>query len=282
MLMFFYALSLRVGKYGFTENRYYGLLLGIWLLFSLGYFIVKKGKDTILLAILLCLMTLVGTFGPFSGVNIGKGSQIKRLTKMLKENQALKNNAIDKNSNLDGKEKEEVIRILEYLSQRQALGEVEYLPKDFKLANTKAVFGFSEEFEATAYNGVANYTFKEQGMDIKGYDTIYFTQVYDGFQKLESGPFTIKEKDQTIEIYGEQKDGEPIFRFNVVDLNNKITALEKTGIQGEELTLTKDVGGKSYKLIFSFINLYKNLEREDAVITYNMEWYLLEKTNKDM
>ena len=201
---------------------------------------------------------------------------------MLKENQALKNNAIDKNSNLDGKEKEEVIRILEYLSQRQALGEVEYLPKDFKLANTKAVFGFSEEFEATDYNGVANYTFKEQGMDIKGYDTIYFTQVYDGFQKLESGPFTIKEKDQTIEIYGEQKDGEPIFRFNVVDLNNKITALEKTGIQGEELTLTKDVGGKSYKLIFSFINLYKNLEREDAVITYNMEWYLLEKTNKDM
>ena len=82
LALLFLAVSIRLGDYGFTVNRYLVLLLGIWLSITCLYFIFGKGK-IIFIPVSLCLLFLLASFGPWGVFEVSERSQINRLKEIL-------------------------------------------------------------------------------------------------------------------------------------------------------------------------------------------------------
>lgn len=82
LVLLFLAVSIRLGDYGFTVNRYLVLLLGIWLAIACLYFVGGKGK-IIFIPVSLCLLFLLASFGPWGVFQVSERSQVKRLKEIL-------------------------------------------------------------------------------------------------------------------------------------------------------------------------------------------------------
>ncbi len=68
--MLFYAIYQRLEQYGFTEDRYYVVLLGLWLLGISIYFIFSKTRNIKHILISFTATVLLSQFGPWSLLNI--------------------------------------------------------------------------------------------------------------------------------------------------------------------------------------------------------------------
>jgi len=77
------ALNRRIGDYGFTELRYSGLVLALWLFGISLYYALRRQSSFRMIPISLCGTLLVCMAGPLSPRHIGQQSQQSRLEKML-------------------------------------------------------------------------------------------------------------------------------------------------------------------------------------------------------
>lgn len=76
--LLFWAIGYRIYSYGFTHERYYVLLLSIWLAVVVGYFLVKKTPKIKFIPISMCIAALFSIAGPQSADSISKRSQLLR------------------------------------------------------------------------------------------------------------------------------------------------------------------------------------------------------------
>ena len=93
IVVLFFAISIRIGDYGITINRYIIVLLGIWLSFISAYFIT--GKTNIkMIPISLSIIIFMTSFGPWGMFAVSERSQAGRLEKILTEAAFLKEGKI--------------------------------------------------------------------------------------------------------------------------------------------------------------------------------------------
>jgi hypothetical protein len=85
-LMLFVAIFKRLQQYGFTEERYFVLLLALWLTGIIGYFLIGKKGDIRVIPGSLFLLTILAVFTAFP---VARVSQLNRLEKVLVENELL-------------------------------------------------------------------------------------------------------------------------------------------------------------------------------------------------
>jgi len=76
--LLFWAILYRVNLYGFTHERYYVLLLSIWLTIVVAYFLIQKNPKIKFIPISLCIGGLLSIAGPQSAHSISKNSQLSR------------------------------------------------------------------------------------------------------------------------------------------------------------------------------------------------------------
>lgn len=76
--LLFWAILYRINLYGFTYERYYVLLLAIWLTIVVGYFLIQKDPKIKFIPISLCIAGLLSIAGPQSANNVSKNSQLAR------------------------------------------------------------------------------------------------------------------------------------------------------------------------------------------------------------
>jgi len=135
--LLFIALYKRIADYNFTEWRYLGLVLAIWIAGMLLYMVISNQKRLSLYAKSMFLLVLLCTFGPLSAFKISINAQISELDELLS---TLKNkNELSFNS----EQYERFKSIINYLNNRKAL------------EKTEAYFGFNptEAFSETgSYN----------------------------------------------------------------------------------------------------------------------------------
>ena len=110
LAMMFVSIGIRIKGYGVTENRYYVIALGLWLLFSMVYLALAKDKPRkwVLLAS-LAVVTLVSVFGPVSSFSIAKESQNKRLENLIAPYGAL---PLPETTDIPNKDRQEIVAIL--------------------------------------------------------------------------------------------------------------------------------------------------------------------------
>ncbi|MGZ4086128.1 MAG: DUF4153 domain-containing protein, partial [Bacteroidia bacterium] len=86
----------RIHDYGITENRYYILVLAIWLAAVAAYFLFSRIKNIKVIPVSLCLIAFLSSFGPWSSFSVSKRSQLNRLEELLRANGILVKGKISK------------------------------------------------------------------------------------------------------------------------------------------------------------------------------------------
>ena len=82
--MLFWAILYRINLYGITHERYYVLILSLWLSVVVVYFIFQKQPKIKFIPISLFFTGIISIAGPQSADSISKKSQLNRFESYIK------------------------------------------------------------------------------------------------------------------------------------------------------------------------------------------------------
>jgi hypothetical protein len=205
LVIMFISIGIRINAYGITENRYFVVLLGLWVTGVMIYLNLTKSRRNIVMPISLAIIALLSVSGPWSAYSVSKLSQSIRFENILDRNDMISNNMVFKPSaEIAENDRNEISEILMYFSNNHNLSDLKYLPAEFKLENMEATFGFplhqrgyqpEDGFFSFNINSMNN-----EAVDIKGYD--YLFDFRNNYQKksMKAGNLEIQYTNQEAEI----------------------------------------------------------------------------------
>lgn len=281
LAMMFVSMGIRVNAYGITENRYYVLVLGIWITCIMIYFSSVKNLRNIVIPFTLSIIALLSVFGPLSSYSVSMYSQNMRLKSILVSNDMLKDGRIQPNPNVSDKDRSEVSRILDYFGSSHSYSEVRYLPRGFTTENMKDVFGFG--YESTGSNSADRYFYYMNSslggpIDIAGYDYLIDGRWLYGKQTAGTGNLDAV-YDQSTSVLKINYNGNIIYEK---DLNDFITGLadkygtggKDTRISPDDMVLVDSSGRADVKIFFTSISGNRNSSSGRAAAD-GVDFYLL-------
>lgn len=188
LVMMFVSISIRIGDYGFTENRYYILIVGVWATLVIIFLNINKGKNNVILPISLAIVAILTVCGPWSAFNVSVHSQNQRLITILEKNDMIEDRLIVKgNDDIEVIDRQEITEILYYFADFHNLSEVQYLPENFNLSDMENIFGFTESVRYEDKSAYFNYRSSyEKPIDITGYNYIFNFKSYNYFDNGEA------------------------------------------------------------------------------------------------
>jgi hypothetical protein len=83
IVMLLLAVWKRIGQYGVTENRYFLVVLSLWLTGIAVYFTVSRVKSIKIIPLSLCSLAFLTCFGPWGAYAVSARSQLGRLESLL-------------------------------------------------------------------------------------------------------------------------------------------------------------------------------------------------------
>jgi hypothetical protein len=89
IVMLLLAIWKRIDQYGITENRYFLVVLSLWLAGIALFFIFKRSRNIKVIPMTLCLVALVTIGGPWGAYAVSRRSQTARLERLLAANDML-------------------------------------------------------------------------------------------------------------------------------------------------------------------------------------------------
>ncbi|MGI6627942.1 MAG: DUF4153 domain-containing protein [Bacillota bacterium] len=143
LAMMFFSIGIRIKFYGITENRYYVLALGMWVLGSMIYLNLAREKRSVILPISLAVVVALSVIGPWSSFAVSKWSQNRRLERLCAQHGMISDGSIIPSSQVTQADQKEIVAILQYFARYHDLSDVRLLPQGFALAQFEQVFGFS-------------------------------------------------------------------------------------------------------------------------------------------
>jgi len=90
-VVLFLSVWRRIGEYGVTETRYFGVTAALWLAAVSLYYIFSRKKDLRILPASVCLVLFLASFGPWGALSISARSQVARLKGLLEQSGLLVN-----------------------------------------------------------------------------------------------------------------------------------------------------------------------------------------------
>jgi len=280
IVLLFVAIFSRVLQYGYTEARYFVLLISVWLTSVVLYFIFFKKATIKFIPISLFVFGVFALIFPyFNAFSVSKRSQENELKQLLSENKLLVNGLIDFKAPIADSVKTDVEDKFEYLTERK---DNEFI-KSFLDAKTKKLVdkdnywynGLFKNVKFTAVNldnyiriftnkntyDINNYNYyikSENRGDIEttiGKDVIEITNTYN-----------FKNPTYEIKINEEVKDIMPQIK---AFCNNYKSASKD--VQVDDLSFTFDIQNYQIKILFDSINWYK----KDGNLTFEGATYLV-------
>jgi hypothetical protein len=92
ILMLAFAIYIRVKDYGITENRYFIIVLALWLFMNALYFLLSSVKNIKVIPMSLFFVALLSGFGSWNAFSVSKTSQSNRLLAFAEQYGMLKEN----------------------------------------------------------------------------------------------------------------------------------------------------------------------------------------------
>lgn len=262
LVIMFVSIGIRIRAYGITENRYFVVLLGLWVTGVMIYLNLAKNKRNIIMPISLAIIALLSVFGPWNAYSVSKLSQNIRFESILERNDMLKNNMVVKASGeLPEKDKNEISEILLYFSNKHSLKDVKCLPADFMLENMENTFGF--QFQQRVYQpsneGYFNYFIKmlEKPVIIKGYDYLFDIMSYQQEMSMKADNLEVHFSNQTtgLEVLLEGKE---IYSTKIISyvqlLNDKFKSTMNQQRTLDEMTFEDSNQKVDVKFVFRNVN----------------------------
>lgn len=286
LLMMFISIFQRIFQYGITENRYYIVVLGFWVLGIMIYFSAKRNYNNAIIPISLSLLVLVSVFGPFSSFAISKYSQNKRLQEILVRNSMLVNGTIIPNADVSQEHKKEISNIINYFSQNHELGDIKILPDGFAVDDMENVMGFKyipynlDPYERDRYFYFA--TNSQEPIDINDFQ--YYLNMNSWDEELkEIGGYTISYNREK-SILTVRGNGEEILQQDLRAFVKEIYAKENMGIDikknfldMEDMTFEFSYidSAKVIKFKIIFLSVNGRVEGDNNIMLEGVDYILL-------
>lgn len=264
--LLYVAIFTRVLQYGYTEARYFVLLISVWLTSVMLYFIFFKKTTIKFIPISLFVFGVFALILPcFNAFSVSRRSQEKELKQLLIENQLLINGKIDFNKTINDSIKDQVENKLEFLSERL---DKEYLKT--LLDNKTKILVDKDNYW---YNGLfKNVTFTSKDSDnylrIYTNKNSYKINDYEYLLKSDYGADLETTLDKNkIRISNNSNDKNPSFEIKINEevkdvmpqikefCNNYKSASKEVLV--DDLSFTVDFQNYQIKVLFDSINWYR-------------------------
>ncbi len=265
LVMMFISIWQRINQYGITENRYYILVLGLWVLGIMLYFNFKKPLKNIIIPISLSIVIFISLYGPVSSYSMSKMSQNHRLNRILENNGLITNGALVANPNVSKDDQKEISNIISYFNNNHSLADIKAMPNDFEVEDTKKLLGFeySPVYGTPTNIDYFSYYLNNIGkqINISGYDYFLNISSWDTDTIHIEKEIEVKySKDHilTVEKVGKDIINVDINKFAEEMYNNKNSDKQTNDI--DKMTFTVDNKNIQLKIVFN--NLYGQYNKE--------------------
>lgn len=264
LLMMFMSMFQRTEQYGITENRYYILVLGLWVTGIMLYFSIKKPLRNIVIPITLSLVVLNSVYGPLSAFNISNNSQNKRLNKLLLENELLVEGKLVKNTSITSEGQREISNVIEYFKSSDSLSKIKVFPNDFSTDQMERVLGFP--YKPDIYGGYLNEEYfnyyldpNKIALDIQGFDYYAHVTTWSNENiKIGDMELTYDNTNNTLKLLkGEEILFQEDIKTLVEAIHNKLKENRESNKEGaklEDMIIEKDYSDVSMRIIFNNIS----------------------------
>lgn len=246
--LMYYTMGHRIAHFGLTENRYYVIVIGIYLTLFMVYNMIFNRKSNVISIAVLSIFILISTLGPINSYNMALNSQAKRFDKILKDN----NISLDKSdvdvSKLSKADKNNLSSILNYFKHRDELGR---LQENRNIDLTKLQGEVGEKIIMENYQ-IYHYS-RLDSMDISSFKEM---------KRVSS--------DAVSEFKVDVQDEKVIFSFNGEEISYDIDELSKTleKLSGEKPFEIDFVQNENVKVFLTELNVPYNAESEDYGLGY--------------
>jgi len=142
LAMMFGSIGIRIKHYGITENRYYVLVLGLWLLGTMLYLNLSKARRSIVIPVTLAIVALVSVIGPWSSFSVSRWSQNRRLEGICAHYGMIQDGSIQPSAQVAQADRQEIAAIIQYFDIYHNLSDITLVPAGFTLDQFETVFGF--------------------------------------------------------------------------------------------------------------------------------------------
>lgn len=283
LVMMFFSLGKRIEAYGITENRFYVLILGLWVLGTMLYWNFSRRRNNISLPLSLAILALVSVCGPLSSYAISIKSQTNRFYNIVTRYDMLSDQKLKTpKTEISDADKKEINEIIKYFQSNHTLKDLKYLPEDFGVAQMPEFFGF----EYQRYGGIDGkqyFLYVAQNptgpLGIKDYDYLFDFYTFnkpkilaDDQIKAEYDP---EKKELKIEYQGELVYQKSFWEYlNHIYENHKSSLTSQT-LENKEMEIIDENDRVKVKILFTKLNGYTDSQKE---INFTAEeFYLLVK-----
>lgn len=163
ILLLVWAVAVRVIDYGVTEERYFLIVLAIWLTFITAYFLLSKQQDIRVIPVSLAIIIMLSVFGPQGAFSISRNSQLKELETLFNKYDALRNNELHAITKpVDSADRERLVSVINYLVDKHGV-------KSLQAVSAVKVEGIEKYYRAKEKRDSLNmkYTSYQMRQDIK-------------------------------------------------------------------------------------------------------------------
>ena len=249
LVLLFWAILYRINLYGFTHERYYVLLMSVWLSLVVGYFLIQKHPKIKFIPISLCLAGLFSIAGPQSANSISKYSQLARFESYM-QNKTTKKLSFDQQQDLSS--------IVSFLERNYG---VEIM---VPYAKTKLEALLKKEKDPSDY----------EIMEALGYE---YQSAYAQEEKVNDSFYFYYQQNEVLNIHGydfsvDLSSDNPYECHDCVKIENKSYSLTSTV---EDYGLNLEINKESIPLkITDFINASPDFRRDhdyDKKITQEVQ-----------
>lgn len=288
IVMMFVSMGIRISAYGITENRYYVLIMGIWIAAIMIYYSLKKSPNNIILPVSLAIIAVLSVVGPWSSFSVAEYSQNKRLEAILTKYDMIENNQIARaKTELSTTDKIEITEIISYFDNTDRLEKVKYLPENYDNSNFEDTFGFEPVYQisypGTEEEEVYFYRFLEPfsaPIDIKDFDYFFYIKGV----SYNSNQQTDKDLTVSFDITGPElvinSKGKEIYKKNMYDYVESIYNKQNTAssdpysLTAADMTFTDENDNVSVKFLIDNIT---GESKPDKKIIHTFDFYLFVK-----
>lgn len=125
------AIGRRVMQYGITENRYFVLIVALWLAGIATYFLLSTTKNIKVIPVTLFIIAFLSSFGPWGAFSVSEKSQVNRLEKLLTEEKILVDGKIKKATDtISDKNGRQIASIVHYLDDHHGFDDIKHWFKE--------------------------------------------------------------------------------------------------------------------------------------------------------
>lgn len=287
IILLFTAIFTRILEYGYTEPRYFVLLLALWLLSIVIYFVFKKNSSIKFIPISLFAFGVFALIFPYlNAFSVAKRSQKSELLKLLNEKQLLSNNKIDFQKKVTDTIVNEIGDKFEFLAERKQadfLLDLVDTKKNHTLENEIKVnpflflrYSVQGEFTNTNRTITSDYErlsleSEKQYINIDNYQYFFNLRNYnDDTKEINGDKFNIIERsDKGVILKVDLNSKEEVdFTPGINNLFKEYSG-RKGVIKLPEISLEKDLGNYHIKVVFLTISNDKSPYNKLGSISYD-------------